>query len=129
MSDHTAGSHGTGNAHRTPKAEFYIYFALGVAIFYAFWRWYSPHPWQNWSILVTSVVLFMIYFNVQVSVAVNNWYGPFFDYVQGLMSGTGKSTSAALIGSSTVNTPADDAGTCFSPVIHSHTVTMLAASE
>jgi hypothetical protein len=28
MSDHTAGSHGTGNAHRTPKAEFYIYFAL-----------------------------------------------------------------------------------------------------
>ena len=28
MSDHTAGSHGTGNAHRTSKAEFYIYFAL-----------------------------------------------------------------------------------------------------
>lgn len=78
----------------TPFLWFYIYFALGVAIFYAFWRWYSPHPWQNWSILVTSIVLFMIYFNVQVSVAVNNWYGPFFDYVQGLMSGTGKSTNA-----------------------------------
>ena len=35
----------------------------------------------------------------------------------------------ALTGSSTVNTPAEDAGTCFNPVIHSHTVTMLAASE
>ncbi len=76
-----------------PFLWFYIYFALGVAIFYAFWRWYAPHPWQNWSILVTAVILFLIYFNVQVSVAVNNWYGPFFDYVQGLMSGTGQSTA------------------------------------
>ena len=32
-------------------------------------------------------------------------------------------------GSSTVNTPACAAGTCFSPVIHSHTVTTLAAIE
>ena len=37
--------------------------------------------------------MFLIYFTVQVSVAVNNWYGPFYDYVQGLMSGTRKSTS------------------------------------
>jgi peptide/bleomycin uptake transporter len=77
-----------------PFLWFYIYFAVGVLLFYGFWRWYSPHPWQNWSILVTAVILFMIYFNVQVSVAVNNWYGPFFDYVQGLMSGTGESTNA-----------------------------------
>lgn len=76
-----------------PFLWFYIYFTMGVLIFYAFWRWYAPHPWQNWSILVTAVILFLIYFNVQVSVAVNNWYGPFFDYVQGLMSGTGQSTA------------------------------------
>jgi peptide/bleomycin uptake transporter len=76
-----------------PFLWFYIYYVLGVALFYAFWRWYAPHPWQNWSILVTSVVMFLIYFNVQVSVAVNNWYGPFFDYVQGLMSGTVQSTN------------------------------------
>jgi peptide/bleomycin uptake transporter len=76
-----------------PFLWFYIYYVLGVALFYAFWRWYAPHPWQNWSILVTAVVMFLIYFNVQVSVAVNNWYGPFFDYVQGLMSGTVQSTN------------------------------------
>ena len=51
-------------------------------VFYAFWRWYSPHPWQNWSILVSALILFFTYFNVQISVAVNDWYGPFFDYVQ-----------------------------------------------
>jgi peptide/bleomycin uptake transporter len=77
-----------------PFLWFYIYFAVGVALFYLFWNWYSPHPWQNWSILVTSAILFMIYFTVQVSVAVNNWYGPFYDYVQGLMSGTVNSTNA-----------------------------------
>ncbi|WP_027164573.1 peptide antibiotic transporter SbmA [Mesorhizobium sp. WSM3224] len=77
-----------------PFLWFYIYFVACVAVFYAFWSWYAPHPWQNWSILMTAVILFFIYFNVQVSVAINNWYGPFFDYVQGLMSGTGKSTDS-----------------------------------
>ena len=38
-------------------------------------------------------------------------------------------TSAALTGNNTVNTPADEAGTCFSPVIHSQTVATLAAIE
>ncbi len=37
-------------------------------------------------------------------------------------------TSAALTGSITVNTPARDEGTCLRPIIHSHTVTMLAAT-
>lgn len=77
-----------------PFLWFYVYFAACVAIFYAFWSWYSPHPWQRWSILVSALILFLIYFSVQVSVAVNNWYGPFFDYVQGLMSKTVTSTNA-----------------------------------
>ncbi|MDW6020827.1 peptide antibiotic transporter SbmA [Mesorhizobium sp. BAC0120] len=76
-----------------PFLWFYIYFFLAVAAFYGFWRWYSPHPWQHWSILMTAVILFLIYFNVQVSVAVNTWYGPFYDYIQGLMSGTIQSTA------------------------------------
>ena len=76
-----------------PFLWFYIYFTVCVGLFYAFWRVYAPHPWMNWSILVTAVILFLIYFNVQVSVAVNAWYGPFFDYIQGLMGGTGESTA------------------------------------
>ncbi|MBN9549361.1 MAG: peptide antibiotic transporter SbmA, partial [Alphaproteobacteria bacterium] len=71
----------------------YIYFAIATLVFYGFCRLYSPHPWQNWSILVSAVILFLIYFTVQISVAVNNWYGPFFDYVQGLMGKTVESTS------------------------------------
>lgn len=77
-----------------PFLWFYLYYAAAVLLFYAFWRLYSPHPWLEWSILVSGLILFLIYFSVQVSVAVNNWYGPFYDYVQGLMSKTIKSTNA-----------------------------------
>jgi len=76
-----------------PFLWFYIYFAVGVALFYAFWAWYSPHPWQNWSILGSALILFIVYFQVQVSVAVNAWYGPFWDYIQGVVSKTITSTT------------------------------------
>lgn len=76
-----------------PFLWFYIYYTAGVLVFYAFWAWFAPHPWQNWSILVSALILFLIYFSVQVSVAVNNWYGPFGDYLQGLMGKTIQSTT------------------------------------
>jgi peptide/bleomycin uptake transporter len=69
-----------------PFLWFYIYFAVFVGVFYAFWRWFDPNPWQRWSVLGSALILFIVYFQVQVSVAVNNWYGPFWDYVQGIMS-------------------------------------------
>jgi peptide/bleomycin uptake transporter len=75
-----------------PFLWFYIYFWIGAFIFYAFWRWYAPNMWQTWSILGSALILFIVYFQVQVSVAVNNWYGPFWDYVQGIMSKTITST-------------------------------------
>ncbi|MER9970302.1 peptide antibiotic transporter SbmA [Mesorhizobium sp. M0060] len=69
-----------------PFLWFYIYFTLGVLLFYAFWHWYSPHPWDRWSILGSSLILFTTYFQVQVSVAINAWYGPFWDLIQGIVS-------------------------------------------
>ncbi len=65
---------------------FYIYFAVFTAIFYVFWRLYAPHPWMNWSILGSALILFTIYFQVQVSVAVNAWYGPFYDLIQAALA-------------------------------------------
>ena len=75
-----------------PFLWFYIYFAAVVAFFYAFWAWYSPHPWQVWSILGSSLILFITYFQVQVSVAINDWYGPFWDLIQNTISGKIKIT-------------------------------------
>jgi len=65
---------------------FYLYFAAAVLLFYGAWRLIEPHPWANWSILGTALILFLTYFQVQVSVAVNNWYGPFYDIIQAALS-------------------------------------------
>jgi len=65
---------------------FDFYFALCVAIFAGAWRVFAPHPWAPWSILGTALILFTSYFQVQVSVAINSWYGPFYDLVQAALS-------------------------------------------
>jgi peptide/bleomycin uptake transporter len=65
---------------------FDLYFVVFVAIFTAFWMWFSPHPWALWSIPGSALILFATYFQVQVSVAINTWYGPFYDLLQAALS-------------------------------------------
>ena len=65
---------------------FDLYFVLSVAIFAAAWMSYAPHPWALWSILGSALILFTSYFQVQVSVAINSWYGPFYDLIQAALS-------------------------------------------
>src|SRR5260370_23788828 len=65
---------------------FDLYFALAVAIFAGAWTVFAPHPWAAWSILGSALILFATYFQVQVSVAINSWYGPFYDLVQAALS-------------------------------------------
>lgn len=77
-----------------PFLWFYVYFAVTTFAFYAFWALFSPHPWQRWSILGSALILFTTYFSVQVSVAINAWYGPFYDMVQKALSTPGSVTAA-----------------------------------
>jgi peptide/bleomycin uptake transporter len=65
---------------------FDLYFALSVAVFAAAWMWFAPHPWAMWSILGSAGILFTSYFQVEVSVAINTWYGPFYDMIQAALS-------------------------------------------
>lgn len=69
-----------------PFLWFYVYYAVCVGIFAAAWRVIEPHPWANWSILGTALILFTSYFQVQVSVAINSWYGPFYNLIQAALS-------------------------------------------
>jgi peptide/bleomycin uptake transporter len=72
----------------------YIYFFFCVVIFAIFWRILSPHPWQRWSVLGSGLVLFNTYFLVQASVAVNDWYGPFYNLIQQALEKPGTVTAA-----------------------------------
>jgi peptide/bleomycin uptake transporter len=71
-----------------PFIWFYIYFAAITAIFAAVWWRLHPHPWFIWSVLGTALIIFVTYFQVQVSVAINNWYGPFYDLIQAALGKT-----------------------------------------
>ncbi len=69
-----------------PALWFDVYFALCVAIFAAAWMVFAPHRWAIWSIFGSALLLFTSYFQVHVSVAINSWYGPFYDLVQAALS-------------------------------------------
>ena len=67
---------------------FYLYYFTCGALFAAFWFRVARHPWQWWSIVGSTLILFSTYFSVQVSVAINNWRRPFFDLVQNALGGS-----------------------------------------
>src|SRR3977135_1942294 len=77
---------------------FDLYFALSVAIFAGLWTWFAPHPWAPWSIVGSALTLFATYFQVQVSVAINSWFGPFYDLVQAALAKTRPVTLAEFYG-------------------------------
>ncbi len=75
---------------------FYAYYLAATVIFAAFWFWFAPHRWQLWSILGTSLIIFATYFSVQVSVAFNAWYGPYYDLIQQALAKTAPVTVEQL---------------------------------
>lgn len=65
-----------------PFLWFYLYYFAAVAVFAATWKRIAPHPWFNWSVLGSALIIFVIYFSVEVSVSINDWYGQYFDLIQ-----------------------------------------------
>jgi len=64
------------------EIAFYLYYLAAFALFAGFWRWFSPHPWQRWSVAGTALIIFVTWFSVQMNVAINAWYEPFYDLIQ-----------------------------------------------
>jgi peptide/bleomycin uptake transporter len=71
-----------------PFLWFYVYYAVAVALFAGFWRTISPHPWWRWSVLGSALILFTSYFQVELTVAINAWFAPFYDLVQAALGKT-----------------------------------------
>lgn len=75
---------------------FYIYYWAFMAAFAAVWRVVAPHPWWRWSILGSGLIVFATFIDVQVSVAINNWYGPFYDMLQNAFAKTAPVSEAQI---------------------------------
>jgi peptide/bleomycin uptake transporter len=80
----------------TSQLWFDLYFAFSVVIFAGFWMVWSPHPWAGWSILGSALIVFTSYFQVQVSVALNDWRGPFYNLIQKALTTPGSVTRGEL---------------------------------
>src|SRR5579871_1729557 len=77
---------GLANFWSTSALWFDLYFALCVVVFAAAWMWLAPHRWAMWSIVGSAGIIFTSYFQVEVSVAINSWYGPFYNMIQAALS-------------------------------------------
>lgn len=80
---------------------FYLWFAVSVTIFASFWRVKAKHPWQKWSVWGSALILFNVWFNVQANVAINAWYGPFWDMIQAMLTNKGGEIGALYQGAIT----------------------------
>ena len=52
------------------------------AIFAVAWYRLEPHRWFRWSVVASSVILFIIWFQVQLNVMINDFFGTFYDLIQ-----------------------------------------------
>jgi peptide/bleomycin uptake transporter len=64
----------------------YQYMIVAGAIFAVVWARLAPHRWFWWSVVGTLVILFVVWFQVQLDVMINNWFGSFYDLIQNALA-------------------------------------------
>ncbi|MEM8555575.1 MAG: peptide antibiotic transporter SbmA [Pseudomonadota bacterium] len=67
----------------------YEYTALSYGIFVAYWMSQSTHKWAKWSVAGSALIVFVTWFQVQLDVMINEWFGTFYDMVQNALAEPG----------------------------------------
>ena len=60
----------------------YQYMIVTGAIVVGLVGWLLPHRWFWWSVGVSALIVFLLWFQVQLDVMVNNWFGVFYNLIQ-----------------------------------------------
>jgi peptide/bleomycin uptake transporter len=76
----------------------YQYMIVSGAIFTALVGWLIPHRWFRWSVGVSAVIVFFTWFQVQLDVMINTWFGTFYNMVQQALGKPGSVTQTAFFG-------------------------------
>ena len=58
------------------------YMIVTGAVFCGLAGWLLPHRWSRWSVGVSAVIIFLLWFSVQLDVMINQWFGTFYNMVQ-----------------------------------------------
>jgi peptide/bleomycin uptake transporter len=76
----------------------YQYMIASGAIFTVLVGWLIPHRWFRWSVGVSAVIVFFTWFQVQLDVMINTWFGTFYNMVQQALGKPGSVTQTAFFG-------------------------------
>ncbi len=76
----------------------YQYMIATGAVFVGLVGWLIPHRWFRWSVGVSAVIIFFIWFQVQLDVMINNWFGTFYNMVQQALGKPGAVTQEQFFG-------------------------------
>lgn len=60
--------------------------------------WMMPHRWLRWSVGVSAVIVFFLWFQVQLDVMINNWFGTFYNMIQQALGKPGAVTQEQFFG-------------------------------
>jgi peptide/bleomycin uptake transporter len=95
----------TAEGERAPflnpdKVWLYQYIVLTTVLFCLTWFFIDRSKWYWWAVCGSALILLVTYFQVQLSVWLNAWYGDFYDLLQLALSekGTSKITSEQFYG-------------------------------
>ncbi len=73
------------------KVWVYQFIMLVTALFCVAWYFIDRNRWYWWAVCGSAVILLVSYFQVQLGVWLNNWYGDFYDLIQLALSEQGVS--------------------------------------
>ncbi len=60
----------------------YEYMIVTGGAFVGVVGWLLPHRWFRWSVAMSAALIFFIWFQVQLDVMINTWFGTFYNMVQ-----------------------------------------------
>ncbi|WP_165313531.1 peptide antibiotic transporter SbmA [Vibrio ziniensis] len=64
------------------EAWLYQFMILCYALFISSWMTLGGQKWAKWSVIGSGLIVFITWFQVKVSVMLNEWYGDFYDLIQ-----------------------------------------------
>lgn len=76
----------------------YQYMLVCYALFIGFWFLYGGQKWAKWSVIGSGLIVFVTWFQVQIGVMMNEWYGSFYDLIQQALSKSHSITIASFYG-------------------------------
>jgi len=80
------------------KVWLYQYLVLATVAFCAIWFFIDRNRWYGWAVCGSALILLVTYFQVQIGVFLNTWYGEFYDLIQQALTTPGSVTLPEFFG-------------------------------